>query len=50
MPGDLLLLTMVTSVGVMLLVPGKLLRIRELDQQIVRLWTLAPWSRAKTLA
>ena len=51
LPGDLLLLTTVTASGaVILLILGKLLRIRELDQQIVRLWTLAPWSRAKTLA
>ena len=51
LPGDLLLLTTVTGSGaVILLILGKLLRIRELDQQIVRLWTLAPWSRAKTLA
>ena len=49
--GDLLLLTTVTTAGiVILLILGKLLRIRELDQQVARLWSLAPWNRAKTLA
>jgi len=46
--GDLLLLVIVTSVGVLLLLAlGKLLRIRELDQQVERLWILAAsnWSR-----
>ena len=45
---DLLLLVIVTSVGVLLLIVlGKLLRIRELDEQIGRLWTLAStgWSK-----
>jgi hypothetical protein len=29
---------------------GKLLRIRELDEQLARLWLLAPWRRFKTPA
>ncbi len=46
--GDLLLISVVTSVGVLLLLAlAKLLRIRELDQQVERLWILAAsnWSR-----
>jgi putative peptidoglycan lipid II flippase len=40
--GDLLLLVIVTSVGLLLLlVLGKLLGIRELDTQFARLWSLA---------
>jgi len=51
LPGDLLLLVTVTTAGLaILLILGKLLRIRELDQQIARLWTLVTWNRAKTLA
>ena len=49
--GALLMLVTVTSVGVLLLIAlGKLLRIRELDQQITRLWLLAPWNRSKAAA
>ena len=29
---------------------SKLLRIRELDQQVERLWLLARWNRSKTPA
>ncbi len=47
--GALLLLTVVTSAGiVLLLLLGKLLRIRELEEQIARLWTAGqPADRAK---
>ena len=44
--GALLLLTIVSSAGVVLLILlGKLLRIKELDQQIERLWLLAAGNR-----
>lgn len=46
--GALLLLVVVTSAGIaMLLLAGKLLRVREMDEQIARLWRLAasPWGR-----
>ena len=40
--GAFLLLSVVTAAGILLLlVLGKLLRIRELDEQIARLWLLA---------
>jgi putative peptidoglycan lipid II flippase len=46
--GALLLLSVVTAAGIMLLlVLGKLLRIRELEEQIARLWLLASGNRAK---
>jgi putative peptidoglycan lipid II flippase len=49
--GALLLLVMVTSAGVVLLIAlGKLLRIRELDEQVARLWALASGSRPGTAA
>ncbi|HZP34809.1 MAG TPA: murein biosynthesis integral membrane protein MurJ [Candidatus Acidoferrales bacterium] len=49
--GAFSLLVMVTAVGVLLLVGiGKLLGIRELDQQLERLWILARWNRSKTPA
>jgi putative peptidoglycan lipid II flippase len=49
--GDLPLLVAVTSAGIFLLViVSKLLRIRELDEQLARLWMLAPWRRSKTPA
>ena len=49
--GDLPLLVAVTSAGILLLViVSKLLRIRELDEQLARLWMLAPWRRSKTPA
>lgn len=45
--GALLLLTVVTSAGlVLLLLLGKLLQIREMDAQIARLWRLAAGVRA----
>jgi putative peptidoglycan lipid II flippase len=51
LPGALSLLVMVTAAGILLLAAlGKLLRIRELDEQLARLWTLAPWRRSKTPA
>ena len=41
----------VTAVGILLLLlMSKLLRIRELDQQVERLWLLARWTRSKTPA
>ncbi len=44
--GAFLLLTIVTSAGILLLILlGKLLRIRELDAQIERLWLLAAGNR-----
>jgi peptidoglycan biosynthesis protein MviN/MurJ (putative lipid II flippase) len=46
LPGAFLLLSIVTSAGVLLLILlGKLLRIREIDQQIERLWLLASSNR-----
>ena len=51
LPGAVSLLVVVTAVGILLLVAlGKLLGIRELDQQLARLWLLAPWRRSKTAA
>ena len=51
LPGALSLLVMVTAAGILLLVAmGKLLGIRELDEQLARLWLLAPWRRSKTPA
>jgi len=51
LPGALSMLVMVTAAGILLLVMiGKLLRIRELDEQLARLWTLASWRRSKTPA
>jgi putative peptidoglycan lipid II flippase len=45
--GDLLLLMVVTTAGLLLLIAlGKLLRIRELDEQIARLWILATNNRS----
>ena len=47
--GAFLLLTIVTAAGAALLVLlGKLLRIKELDQQIERLWLLAAGNRQST--
>jgi len=47
--GAFLLLVIVTTVGILLLLLfGKLLRIRELEEQIARLWLLAPWNRSKS--
>ena len=49
--GAFLMLVAVTGVGVLLLVAlGKLLRIRELESQIERLWVLAANFRGKALA
>jgi putative peptidoglycan lipid II flippase len=46
--GAFLLLAMVTSAGALLLVLlGKLLRIRELDEQIARLWLIATGNRQR---
>ena len=46
--GALSLLVMVTAAGILLLLlMGKLLRIRELDQQFERLWLLARWTAPK---
>jgi hypothetical protein len=51
LPGALSLLVAVTTAGILLLVIiGKLLGIRELDEQLARLWLLAPWRRSKTPA
>jgi len=51
LPGALSLLVLVTAAGILLLVVvGKLLGIRELDQQLARLWLLTPWRRSKTPA
>ena len=51
LPGAFSLLVAVTAVGILLLViVGKLLGIRELDEQLARLWLLAPWRRSKTPA
>jgi hypothetical protein len=51
LPGALSLLVVVTAAGILLLIAiGKLLGIRELDEQLARLWLLAPWSRSKTPA
>ena len=51
LPGSLSLLVVVTAAGILLLVAmGKLLGIRELDEQLARLWLLAPWRRWKTPA
>jgi len=51
LPGALSLLVVVTAVGILLLVAlGKLLGIRELDEQLERLWLLARWTRSKTPA
>jgi putative peptidoglycan lipid II flippase len=47
--GALLILVVVTAAGILLLVlAGKLLRIREMDDQIARLWRLASGQRAGT--
>jgi len=49
--GALPMLLIVTTAGIlMFLAFGKLLRIREMEQQIERLWMLAPWNRSKTPA
>lgn len=49
--GALLLLASVTSAGILILILlGKLLRIRELEEQLARLWLLAPWNRSKSAA
>jgi putative peptidoglycan lipid II flippase len=49
--GAFSLLVIVTAVGILLLLLlSKLLRIRELDQQVERLWLLARWTRSKTPA
>jgi putative peptidoglycan lipid II flippase len=51
LPGALSMLVVVTTAGILLLVIiGKLLGIRELDEQLARLWLLAPWRRSKTPA
>ena len=51
LPGALSLLVAVTTAGILLLlIIGKLLGIRELDEQLARLWLLAPWRRSKTPA
>jgi putative peptidoglycan lipid II flippase len=51
LPGAFTLLVAVTAAGILLLVIiGKLLGIRELDEQLARLWLLAPWRRSKTPA
>ena len=51
LPGAFSLLVMVTAAGILLLVIiGKLLGIRELDEQLERLWLLARWNRSKTPA
>lgn len=51
LPGALSLLVVVTTAGILLMVIiGKLLGIRELDEQLARLWLLAPWRRSKTPA
>lgn len=51
LPGALSLLVVVTAAGILLLVAmGKLLGIREMDEQLARLWLLAPWRRSKTPA
>jgi putative peptidoglycan lipid II flippase len=47
--GAIPLLVIVTAAGVLLLVAfGKLLRIRELEEQIARLWRLASGARVRT--
>jgi putative peptidoglycan lipid II flippase len=47
--GVLVLLVLVTSAGILLLLLlGKLLRVREMDEQIARLWRLASGRRAGT--
>jgi len=49
--GAFLMLAIVTTAGILLLVLlGKLLRIRELDAQIERLWLLASGNRPRTAA
>lgn len=49
--GAFLLLVVVTAAGVLLLVAlGKLLRIRELETQITRLWVIATNFRARATA
>jgi len=51
LPGAFSLLVVVTAAGILLLVViGKLLGIRELDQQLARLWLLARWNRSKSPA
>ena len=51
LPGAFSLLVAVTAAGILLLVIiGKLLGIRELDEQLTRLWLPAPWRRSKTPA
>lgn len=46
--GALPLLVIVTSAGILLLIAlGKIMRIRELDEQIARLWMLASGNRPK---
>jgi putative peptidoglycan lipid II flippase len=51
LPGALSMLVVVTTAGILLLVIiGKLLGIREVDEQLARLWLLAPWRRSKTPA
>jgi putative peptidoglycan lipid II flippase len=51
LPGALSLLVAVTAVGILaLVIIGKLMGIRELDEQLARLWLLAPWRRSKTPA
>jgi putative peptidoglycan lipid II flippase len=51
LPGAFSLLVAVTAAGILLLViVSKLLGIRELDEQLARLWLLAPWRRSKTPA
>ena len=49
--GAFVLLTLVSSAGVLLLVLlGKILRIREIERQITRLWSLATNNRPKAAA
>jgi hypothetical protein len=48
-PGALLMLVVLTVAGIVLLIAfGKILGIHELDEQLARLWLLAPWSGSKT--
>jgi putative peptidoglycan lipid II flippase len=47
--GALLMLVVLTVAGIVLLIAfGKILGIKELDEQLARLWLLAPWSGSKT--
>jgi hypothetical protein len=51
LPGALLLLSVVTTAGVLLLfILGKLLRIREIEAQVAKLWLIASGNRSKSAA